>query len=157
MARGPCSLTLAQTCPNCGGELLRRPHRRRKPEGIHRDLIRRLHSIWNTGESAAIDSVYAPEFVAHFPPSSELPERRGLEGVRQGVTRIRARETSTGTHRGLFWGVPPTGRTVVLPEISIFRVAGGRVVEQWCVFDELGRMEQSGATLLRPTAERSHG
>ncbi len=90
MARGPCSLTLAQTCPNCGGELVRRPRRRRKPEGIHRDL----------------------------------------EGVRQGVTRIRARETSTGTHRGLFWGVPPTGRKVVLPEISIFRVAGGRVVEQ---------------------------
>jgi ketosteroid isomerase-like protein len=48
----------------------------------HKALVRRLHEIWNTGDVAAIEDVYAADFVAHFPPSTELPERRGLEGVR---------------------------------------------------------------------------
>jgi steroid delta-isomerase-like uncharacterized protein len=137
----------------------------------HKALVRRLHEIWNTGDAAAIEEVYAADFVAHFPPSTELPERRGLESVRQGITRIRtafpdwheeitdlieegdkvvSRFTSRGTHRGTFWGVPPTGRRVTVEEISIFRIARGRVVEQWCLVDELARMQQIGATLQRP-------
>lgn len=141
-------------------------------------LVRRLHDIWNTGDLAAIEEVYAPDFVAHFPPSSELAERRGLDGVRRGITRIRAafpdwfeqvedlveerdrvvsRYTSRGTHRGPFWGLPPTGRPVTVPEISIFRIAKGRIAEQWCLLDELGRMEQLGAILMRPAAEERDG
>lgn len=90
-------------------------------------LVRRLHEIWNT-VSWGLEDVYATDFVAHFPPTSELAERRGLEGVRKGITRVRtafpdwheqiedlveegnrvvSRYTSRGTHRGPFWGVGP--------------------------------------------------
>src|SRR5438093_763835 len=102
---------------------------------------------------------------------SELPERHGLDGVAQSIVRIRAafpdwheavddlveegdrvvsRYTSRGTHRGPFWGIPPTGRTITVAEISIFRIASGRVAEQWCLVDELARMEQLGGVLERP-------
>jgi steroid delta-isomerase-like uncharacterized protein len=129
------------------------------------DLIHSLHEIWNTGNLALIDNVYAPDFLAHWPASSEVPERRGIEGVRFGVTRIRtafpdwhervldvfgsadrvaSRYVSTGTHRGTFWGIEPTGRRIEIEEISIFRIAGGRVAEQWCMFDELARLQQLG-------------
>src|ERR1700712_2243533 len=94
------------------------------------DLVNALHHIWNSGDLALIDSVYAPDFVAHWPASSEVPERRGVEGIRFGVDRIRtafsdwhervmdvsgagarvaSRYVSTGTHQGAFWGIEPTG------------------------------------------------
>ena len=53
------------------------------------DLVKALNQIWNTGDLALIDSVYAHDFLAHWPTSSEVPERRGIEGVRFGVGRIR--------------------------------------------------------------------
>jgi steroid delta-isomerase-like uncharacterized protein len=161
----PCSATMQQACPNCRGELVRRPRRTIKTT-TNRALVRRLHDLWNTGDLEAIGEVYSPDFVAHFPPSSELPERRGLDGIRRGITRIRSafpdwcehvhellaegahvasRYTSRGTHRGVFGGIPPTGRTITVPEISIFRISGGKVVEQWCMVDELARLQQLGA------------
>jgi hypothetical protein len=43
------------------------------------DLVKALHQIWNTGDLALIDSVYAHDFLAHWPASSEIPERRALK------------------------------------------------------------------------------
>ena len=40
----------------------------------------------------------------------------------------------------------PTGKRIEISEISIFRCAGGRVVEQWCIFDELARLQQLGVS-----------
>jgi steroid delta-isomerase-like uncharacterized protein len=131
-------------------------------------LVHRLHDIWNTGNLDLIDSVYAKTFVAHWPTSSEVPERHGSDGIRFGVKRIRrafpdwheevldvfgsgdrvaSRYLSTGTHGGTFWGIEATGRRIEIQEISIFRVKGGRVVEQWCMFDELARLQQLGCTV----------
>ena len=126
-------------------------------------LVHRLHEIWNTGKLDLIDRVYAEDFVAHWPTSSEVPERRGIEGIRFGIERIRrafpdwheevldafgmgdrvaSRYRSTGTHRGMFWGIEATDRRIEIQEISIFRVTKGRVAEQWCMFDELARLQQ---------------
>jgi hypothetical protein len=87
------------------------------------ELVQALHAIWNTGNLDLIDDVYAPEFVAYWPPSSEVPIRRGVGGIRFGVQRIRtafpdwhekvldvfgsadkvaSRYVSTGTHKGPF-------------------------------------------------------
>src|ERR1700755_861910 len=84
------------------------------------DLVKSLHPIWNSGDLALIDSVYAHDFLAHWPASSEVPERRGTEGIRFAVERIRtafpdwqeqvldvfgsgdrvaSRYASTGTHK----------------------------------------------------------
>jgi hypothetical protein len=52
-------------------------------------LVYRLHKIWNARDIELIDRVYAENFVAHWPASSEVPERRGIDGVRFGVERIR--------------------------------------------------------------------
>ena len=129
------------------------------------DLVTALHHIWNSGDLALIERVYAHDFLAHWPASSEVPERRGIDGIRFGVDRIRAafpdwheqvldifcsgdrvasRYTSTGTHQGAFWGIAPTGRRIEIQEMSIFRIADDRIAEQWCMFDDLARLQQLG-------------
>jgi predicted ester cyclase len=111
--------------------------------------------------------MFTPQnFVGYWPASSEVPLRRGVEGVRLGVQRIRtafpdwneqvldvfgaeervaSRYVSTGTHSGQYWGLEPTGKRIEIQEISIFRCAYGLIVEQWCLFDELARLQQLGA------------
>jgi predicted ester cyclase len=58
--------------------------------------------------------------------------------------RVASRYVSTGTHQGPFWGIEPTGRRIEIQEISIFRIADGRIAEQWCMFDDLARLQQLG-------------
>lgn len=53
------------------------------------ETVRSLHDIWNSGNASAINTVYSEDFVAHWPPNSETPERRGIDGIRLGVARIR--------------------------------------------------------------------
>ena len=56
--------------------------------------------------------------------------------------RVVIRFTSTGTHRGAFAGIAPTGRKVTIQEVAIFRVVGGKIVEQWGQPDLNGLLEQ---------------
>lgn len=63
------------------------------------------------------------------------------------------RFTVTGTHKGPFVGISPTGRRVALPGISVVRIDGGKVVERWGISDQLGLLQQLGAlpaNFLRP-------
>ena len=50
----------------------------------------------------------------------------------------------TGTHRGPYSGVPPTGRTVDVRVISIWRFEDDRVVENWTVQDQFALLRQVG-------------
>ena len=43
------------------------------------------------------------------------------------------RWSERGTHSGAFQGTPPTGEEVTLTGVDIFKIADGRIVEQWCV------------------------
>jgi predicted ester cyclase len=53
----------------------------------------------------------------------------------------------SGTHRGEWLGVPPTGRRFEgVDEIYIFQVRGGRLVSALGVEDNLARLRQLGIT-----------
>ncbi|MGI9145301.1 MAG: ester cyclase [Chloroflexota bacterium] len=45
---------------------------------------------------------------------------------------------------GLLRGVAPTGRRVAVPNVHIFRIAGGKIAEHAAVRDDLGMMQQLG-------------
>ena len=51
----------------------------------------------------------------------------------------------TGTHRGEFLGVAPTGKRVKVKGIVMSRFSGGKLVEDWEFFDTLGLFQQLGA------------
>lgn len=57
------------------------------------------------------------------------------------ITRWR----STGTHRGAFMGIEPTGTHGSVEGITIDRYRGGKLVESWTQFDSLGLLRQLGA------------
>jgi predicted ester cyclase len=44
---------------------------------------------------------------------------------------LAAHLTDTGTHRGEFYGVAPTGRSVTTDEFAFYRIEDDRIVEVW--------------------------
>jgi len=124
-------------------------------------LVRRAIG-YNHGSADDGAEIFASDFVAHMPaqPPMDRPafERfvgavaEGMPGytyevhdqIAQGdlvVNRI----TWRGVHSRAMAGVPPTGRSVELRGINMFRVQDGRVVEQWAELDMLGLLQQIGA------------
>jgi steroid delta-isomerase-like uncharacterized protein len=79
------------------------------------------------------------EFRGAFPDFHTTIEDQIAEGDKV-VTRWRMR----GTHRGEFRGIAPTGKELDITGIGIFRFSGGKVVESWDNFDQLGMMRQLG-------------
>ncbi len=54
------------------------------------------------------------------------------------------RVIGTGTMKGAFQGMPPSGKSATWSEIHIVRFANGKVVEHWANIDQLGMLTQLG-------------
>jgi predicted ester cyclase len=63
--------------------------------------------------------------------------------------KVVLRQTWTGTHKGEFMGIPPTGKRVSFGVIDIIRVDGDKCVEHWGQMDNAGLMQQLGAVPTR--------
>ncbi|MBE1546415.1 hypothetical protein GGC64_000423 [Mycobacterium sp. OAS707] len=129
-------------------------------------LFRRFHEAANTGDfdflARTIDEVVAPDAVIRTPLPIDTTGAAALKQIWSMLLRIYpdihltvedligegdkvvGRTTVTGTHRGEFMGVAPTGNTVTYNEMFMFRIADGRVVETWGVVDVYAQMKQIG-------------
>ena len=83
---------------------------------------------------------FVSTFLEAFPDINITVEDVIAEGD-QAVTRY----TIRGTHRGETeeFG-PPTGRQMELEGITIHRIEGGKIVEEWERYDNLSVMQQLG-------------
>jgi steroid delta-isomerase-like uncharacterized protein len=120
----------------------------------------------NKGNLAALDELILADYVNHDPFPGQPPGREGVKAffrkVRAGLPdvelvfeemmsrddRVMFRATLRGTHRGVLWGIPATGRTVAVGIMEVCRLAEGKVVERWGEFDMVGLFQQLG--LLPP-------
>jgi predicted ester cyclase len=60
--------------------------------------------------------------------------------------RVVTRWTGRGTQTGEFMEMSPSGKKVVaVPGVQIDRFSGGKIVENWTLFDQLGMFQQLGA------------
>jgi predicted ester cyclase len=59
-----------------------------------------------------------------------------------GGDKIVARNTWTGTHRGAFLGIEPTGKQIRFGTIDIWRVEDGKLAEHWDQVDFAGILNQ---------------
>ena len=58
---------------------------------------------------------------------------------------IAARYTMRGTHRGPFFGMPPTGKAIAVQALNIYRLSAGKIVSEVGQPDLLGLLQQIGA------------
>lgn len=118
------------------------------------DLIaiaeRWIEEGWRKGDADAVHAMYSADFVDFSSPYAERGTRDdNVRGIRDlyaafpdfyteiddlvidaEAGKIAVRWTATGTHRGEFEGVAPTGRTVVFHGIETLRVVDGLIVER---------------------------
>ena len=73
------------------------------------------------------------EYRSAFPDVLFTVEDQIAEG-----NMVVTRWTARGTHKGVFRGIPPTGKHAMTTGISVTRVAYGKFVEGWINFDTLG-------------------
>jgi predicted ester cyclase len=58
--------------------------------------------------------------------------------------RVAVRARFIGTHNGEFNGIAPTGKSVDLPFMIIYRIDGGRIAEHWLETNHLALLTQLG-------------
>jgi predicted ester cyclase len=112
--------------------------------------------LQNEGQLDRVEEFVHPEFVDHSAPPG-LPG--GPEGVRAVLGAIReafpdhdaevmhligegdlvaTHKTFTGTHKGEFFGMPPTGKRGTIRVMDFVRYHDGLVAEHWSVVDTSG-------------------
>jgi len=125
-------------------------------------LPRRFWEEFNKGNLAIGDEQIATNYVGHIPGMEDV---RGPEGMKQLLTmyrtafpdlhytvedmvaegdRVVVRFTATGTHQGDLMGIAPTGKQVTVTAMSINRIVGGKIVEEWESVDQLAMLQQIG-------------
>jgi len=123
-------------------------------------------AAWNHGRLERFDDVLAPEYVRRTSGASRahglatLKEliretRRGFPDTRTAIDQILVdgdhvaiRWHSTGTHRGVYRGVPPTGRVVTLEGATFARFQGEQMVETWSTWDPAAMLRALGVLTL---------
>lgn len=76
---------------------------------------------------------------AAFPDIYVTVEDQVAEG-----DKVSTRRTWEATHRGSYRGIAATGKRVKWSQISIVRLADGKIAEDWAVADELSILQQLG-------------
>jgi steroid delta-isomerase-like uncharacterized protein len=126
-------------------------------------IVRRfIEEIFVQGRPGTVDELLADDFVAHTWPSTGKPKddlkaaigmtRNALADIRFSIDdliaegdRVAARLTASARQVGPFMGLAASNKRYEIGEIHVFRLAGGKVVEHWHQFDQMGMMKQLGA------------
>jgi steroid delta-isomerase-like uncharacterized protein len=133
------------------------------PESNKRTMLRFTEFINTASEKLAVELI-SPDAVFHVPGRLEpmhgpagylaiIGMMRGgfpdiqwtLEETIAEEDKVAARFTMRGTHQGTFFGVPPTGKKIVVQAMNFYRLSGGQFVEERAQPDFLGLLQQIGA------------
>ncbi len=126
-------------------------------------IVRRMYEAFSKRNLDVYYELHAADYVVHLPGGVEVRGRERLKQMTAMVLsafpdyhetiedvvaegdKVVVRQTITGTHKGEFQGIPPTGKQVTWTAIAILGIIGGKLVEAWIVVDMLGLMQQIGA------------
>ncbi len=117
-------------------------------EGIKARYLAYLDALLHPDKLAPL---LADGFVAYdLPPGLSLPDEE-IEVLHLVVDGdlVAAHLRLTGTHRGVFRGIPPTGRTLTAELFDLVRFdADGKLTERWGLLDWDALYRQMGVTEL---------
>jgi predicted ester cyclase len=133
----------------------------------NKEVVRRfVDEVVNTGDVSRVEDFIGPDYVDHY-AGEDAPA--GPSIMAEHICAVRAtypdlhvtieqqfadgdvvisRVRATGTHRGTWLGMAPTGRRVRIAVVNIDRVRNGRIVEHWGMANTLEALVESG--ILRP-------
>ena len=115
---------------------------------------------FNKHRVAAIDELYAPDFVTHDNPLVPEGNRAGakqlfaslfaavpdlsatVEDIIAEGDKVVVRYTTWGTQQGDLIDIPATGKSFTMACIDILRFEDGKIAEHWVEADHLGMMRQ---------------
>ncbi len=128
-------------------------------------ISRRLQEeVLGQGKVELVDELLAPDYVSHAPGSPE--QTRGAEDIKHIVQTYRSafpdltytveeqvaegdmvvtRWTARGTHQGEFMGIAASGNSIEVSGMSMDRISGGKIAEDWVNWDALEMLQQIGA------------
>jgi steroid delta-isomerase-like uncharacterized protein len=131
---------------------------------LNKQVVRRfLDEVINGHRFELLPELFDANFLWH---GGSFGETRGLEEFAAAVEpfykafpdlrmevddlfgeddRVVARFTVKATHQGHFLGVPATGKKVKWTGQPIYRLEGGKIVEEWFAEDTFGLMRSLGA------------
>jgi steroid delta-isomerase-like uncharacterized protein len=118
--------------------------------------------IFNQGKFQVADEIYARDFVNHGVKSSVglKEDQDAARGWKEAfpdlkmVVILTVAEgdlvtvvwTASGTNTGQGNGLPATGKKIESRGITVWRIVGGKIREEWSEFDNLRLMQQLGVT-----------
>ncbi len=132
-----------------------------KTTSLKQELVERDIEMWNTGETDAVDEIYASDATFTDP----MGEVHDLESYVEYVKSIRSafpdfevdiqeffetgdtvgcRYTFSGTMEGTYRGFEPTGKSFELHGIAVCHVEDGRIVEWWNAANSMAIAQQAG-------------
>ena len=131
---------------------------------LNKMLMHRFTNFINTASKDLANELISPSAVFHVPGRREpvrgpagyleiIGMMRGgfpdiqwtLEEMVVEGDMVAARFTMKGTHRGTFFGVPPTGRSIQVQAMNFYRLSDGKLVEERGQPDLLSLLQQIGA------------
>ncbi len=118
-------------------------------------VVRRfIEATLNTMDNALVDELFAPDYVNHMMPG-------GREGFKQFFTMMRSAFPDLKFHNSIehliaegdhvvariTFHVTNSGKEATGSYLSEFRLANGKIVEDWPPSDTAGLLQQVGVTL----------
>ncbi|MBB5192849.1 putative ester cyclase [Silvimonas terrae] len=123
---------------------------------------RRYAAFWNTGDTRYADQALSPDFIDRTLPAGRV---QGPQGPRQASTAFRTAVPDLtaemedvivsqdrvavhlhfkGHFTGHFGNVQGTGQSIDFQAFDLYRVADGRIAENWHLEDNLTLLQQMG-------------
>jgi steroid delta-isomerase-like uncharacterized protein len=100
---------------------------------------------WNTNKK---------QFLAPFNKAFPDLTRNIVDLVAEG-DKVAVSINVTGTYKGEFQGIPPTGKQISFTAMDILTIIDGKVIEEWATADMMGLMQQIGAIPARSASSDS--
>jgi steroid delta-isomerase-like uncharacterized protein len=79
-----------------------------------------------------------------------------VEMIAEGEDKVADRFNITGTHKGEFQGIPPTGKKTSFGGMQFCTIKNGKITEIWANVDMMGLMQQIGTIPATSSASGSN-
>jgi len=129
-------------------------------------IVRRfIDEVWNHDNAVSAEQLVAPDcpglegrgpvavLAWHQDRRAAFPDLRyEVVDIVCAPPSVTVRWSATGTHRGHFGPVPPTGRSVTYAGASFLRLdEAGRIADVWSVNELFQLLQQLGVTVTPPS------